>query len=376
MGQVWRGTDRVDGRPVAVKIIGPRLLDADGNREEALRRFYREAAATRQLTHPHIVEVRDLGEQEGLPFLVLELLHGRDLRSVLDEFRHGLPVDQVLAYGAQVASGLAVAHAAGIVHRDIKPENLMLVDGGVVKICDFGIARVEGASTGLTLTGGVIGTLPYMLPEQVEGREVDARSDLYALGATLFRLLTGRPVFLGDAHAVAVQHVTAPPPSVRAIRPDVPDEIDRLLQRFVTALLELRDLDAALRVAETIKGRHSRKNAGHEIAQHPHIEDILLGAASIAGGTVFVFGLRHREIRFLDGTVVATGFATIVAMLVIDVSYIWSSITGHVDWFLLGGAAFEIVATVLVFVGRGVAGLLEYTPLPRPRPPSQAAAPS
>src|SRR5690348_5194080 len=83
MGQVWRGTDRVDGRPIAVKIIGPRLLDADGNREEALRRFYREAAATQQLTHPHIVEVRDLGEQEGLPFLVLELLHGRDLRSVL-----------------------------------------------------------------------------------------------------------------------------------------------------------------------------------------------------------------------------------------------------------------------------------------------------
>ncbi|MEV5824778.1 protein kinase [Spirillospora sp. NPDC052242] len=231
MGQVWRGTDLVDGRPVAVKIIGSALLEADGDRGDVLRRFYREAAATRQLTHPHIVAVHHLGEHGGMPFLVLELLHGRDLRSVLGGFPHGLPVGEVLAYGAQVAAGLAVAHAAGIVHRDIKPANLMLVDDGVVKICDFGIARVADASTGLTR--GVIGTVAYMPPEQLQGGEVDARSDLYALGATLFHLLTGRPLFTGNAEAVAVQHLTAPPPGVRRFRPDVPSDVELFLQSLL-----------------------------------------------------------------------------------------------------------------------------------------------
>ncbi|MFC5746909.1 serine/threonine-protein kinase, partial [Actinomadura rugatobispora] len=196
MGQVWRGEDLRLDRPVAVKVLQPHLMHGS-LREQALARFEREGRAAARLAHRNIAVVHDVGEHDGLSYLVLEFLHGRDLKSLLRDHPGGLPIEDVLEYGAQAAEGLAAAHAAGIVHRDVKPANLMLSGDGTVKVCDFGIARLHGATTGLTGDAS-IGTLAYMAPEQIMGQPVDHRADLYALGATVFQLLTGRHVFTGD----------------------------------------------------------------------------------------------------------------------------------------------------------------------------------
>ncbi|MEU8305662.1 protein kinase [Actinomadura sp. NPDC048955] len=233
MGEVWRGVDRIKGRPIAVKTIRPDMLKREAVRQEALHRFFREGKAAGQLTHPNIVAVHHVIEDVEQPYLVMELLYGRDLRKELARFPRGLPVAQALEYGAQVASGLAVAHEAGVIHRDIKPENLMLVDGGIVKICDFGIARIAEASNALTRTGNVLGTPAYMPPEQLRGEPVKECSDLYALGATLFHLLTGRTVYLGDYRAIAAGHLTAPPPSISDLRPEVPPEVDHYVRSLL-----------------------------------------------------------------------------------------------------------------------------------------------
>ncbi|MFC5750192.1 serine/threonine-protein kinase, partial [Actinomadura rugatobispora] len=196
MGQVWRGEDLRLERAVAVKVLQPHLMHGS-LREQALARFEREGRAAARLSHRNIAAVHDVGEHDGLSYLVLQFLHGRDLKSLLGDHPGGLPIEDVLEYGAQAAEGLAAAHAAGIVHRDVKPANLMLSGDGTVKVCDFGIARLHGATTGLTGDAS-IGTLAYMAPEQIMGQPVDHRADLYALGATVFQLLTGRHVFTGD----------------------------------------------------------------------------------------------------------------------------------------------------------------------------------
>ncbi|GAA4054685.1 hypothetical protein GCM10022214_02030 [Actinomadura miaoliensis] len=243
MGQVWRGEDVRLERVVAVKVLLPHLLHGQA-REQALARFEREGRAAARLSHRNIAAVHDVGEYNGQPYLVLEYLHGRDLKSLLQEFPRGLPVEDALSYGVQTADGLAAAHAVGVVHRDVKPANLMLGDNGTVKICDFGIARLHGATDGLT-AGATIGTLAYMAPEQLSGQDIDHRTDLYALGATLFHLLTGRHVFVGDdARAVIAQHLTAAPPAARALRPDIPIQVEEYLGVLLAKEPDRRPEDA------------------------------------------------------------------------------------------------------------------------------------
>ncbi|GAA1794077.1 serine/threonine-protein kinase [Actinomadura chokoriensis] len=244
MGQVWRGEDLRLERPVAVKVLQPHLMHGSV-RERALSRFEREGRAAARLVHRNIAAVHDVGEHDGLPYLVLEYLHGPDLKGLLDRHPGGLPIEHVLTFGAQAAVGLAAAHAAGIVHRDVKPHNLMLAADGTVKVCDFGIARLQGATSGLT-GGATIGTIAYMAPEQLMGQSVDHRADLYALGATIFQLLTGRPVFTGeDARAVVAQHLAAPPPPAGPLRADTPPELDAFLQALLAKEPDQRPPDAA-----------------------------------------------------------------------------------------------------------------------------------
>ncbi|WP_158581650.1 serine/threonine-protein kinase [Actinomadura spongiicola] len=244
MGQVWRGEDLRLERPVAVKVLQPHLMHGS-LREQALARFAREGRAAARLTHRNIASVHDVGEHAGLPFLVLEYLHGPDLKRLLDRHPGGLPIEQVLEFGAQAAEGLAAAHAGGIVHRDIKPHNLMLTADGTVKICDFGIARLRDATSGLT-GGATIGTVAYMAPEQLTGERVDHRTDLYALGATVFQLLTGRHVFTGDdVRSVIAQHLAAAPPPVRTLRSDAPSELETYLRALLAKEPDQRPRDAA-----------------------------------------------------------------------------------------------------------------------------------
>lgn len=232
MGEVWRATDLHLERDVAVKTM---LANWAGEAQHAaMVRFRREGRAAARLNHPHIAAVHDVGEHAGQPFLVLELLPGPDLAGLLERHPGGLPVEQALEYGAQAAEGLAAAHEAGIVHRDVKPSNLVLDRHGKVKVCDFGIARLEGATAGLSATGRGFGTPHYMPPEQINGDPVTPAADVYSLGATLFHLLTGRVVFTGDnLMAIVGQHLHKPPPAASSLRPSLPATVDT----FLAALL-------------------------------------------------------------------------------------------------------------------------------------------
>ena len=225
MGEVWRGVDEHLDRPVAVKVLRTHLADP-----ELAGRFRREAKIAARLQHPGITVVHDVGSDNGQLFIVMELLHGRDLAAMLAEAPTGLPIDTVVPLAIQAAGALRAAHAGHVVHRDLKPANLFVLDGGLLKICDFGIAWAVDSATHLTATGQVIGTPAYMSPEQCQGQQVDERSDLYSLGCVLYALLIGQPPFAeGQQLAIMLQHLNAAPAAPRTIRPNVPPELDHLV---------------------------------------------------------------------------------------------------------------------------------------------------
>jgi eukaryotic-like serine/threonine-protein kinase len=198
MGVIYKAFDPLLDRLVALKTVALEL-----SREEAEafeRRFYREAKSAGRLNHPNIVTVHDAGKTDSVAYIAMEFLQGRSLRDILDS-GVVLPIDKIVDIAAQVADGLAFAHESGIVHRDIKPPNVMVLENGGVKITDFGIAVFPTGSR--TLAGTVFGSPKYMSPEQVVGREVDGRTDVFSLGAVLYEMLTGfAPFFGGDLEAV------------------------------------------------------------------------------------------------------------------------------------------------------------------------------
>jgi hypothetical protein len=263
MGEVWRGVDEYLDRPVAVKVLREHHADP-----ELAGRFRREAIIAARLQHPGITVVHDVGSDNGQLFIVMELLHGRDLAAMLAEAPAGLPIDAVVSLTIQAAEALQAAHAIHVVHRDLKPANLFVLDGGQLKICDFGIAWAVDSTTHLTATGQTIGTPAYMSPEQCQGQQVDERSDLYSLGCVLYELLTGQPPFAdGQPLAVMLQHLNAAPAAPRTIRPDVPRELDHLVLELLAKDPARRPADArhvtealqALRYTPTVKSEPAAK---------------------------------------------------------------------------------------------------------------------
>lgn len=247
-GQVYSACDQALGRQVAVKVLTLRPEWADGERSARQGRFRREATAAARLSHPNVAAVHDAGEHSGSPFIVMELLRGKDLRQVLLE-RGALPVADVVAYGVQICAGLEHAHGKGLVHRDIKPENLMLLPRGVIKICDFGlVAERDGNVTRYTEPMSILGSPPYFSPEQALGQEVTGRSDLYSLGCVLYALLAASPPFeAGNTVGYAYQHVHEVPEQLTARRPGVP----AALAEVVHALLAKNPADRPAGAAET-----------------------------------------------------------------------------------------------------------------------------
>ncbi|HET8643846.1 MAG TPA: serine/threonine-protein kinase, partial [Vicinamibacteria bacterium] len=223
MGVVYAGRDLLLDRPVAIKVMAASAA-ADADRR---RYFEREARAAGRLSHRHVVTVHDFGyDVHGAPYVVMELLRGRDVRQLLAE-RAALPLDRRLAIVLQVLAGLAHAHACGVVHRDVKPANVFITEEGVVKLLDFGIACLGPASTAGS-SDAVMGTADYMSPEQVLGEALDGRSDLFGCGALLFELLTGRPPFHAESFVTIAYRVVheepeyaALPPAARALVPVV-----------------------------------------------------------------------------------------------------------------------------------------------------------
>ncbi|RBY88673.1 serine/threonine-protein kinase [Blastococcus sp. TF02A-26] len=244
MGEVWRARDRVLDRVVAAKVLRSEFTGDPS----FVARFRNEARHTAALSHPNIASVYDYGETEDernpgqrLAFLVMELVEGQPLVTILHE-EGRLPVDWTLHVLGQAADGLSAAHAAGVVHRDIKPGNLIVRPDGVVKLTDFGIARARDA-TPLTRTGMVVGTAQYLSPEQAQGFEVTAASDVYSLGVVGYECLTGSRPFDGTSQvAIALAHINRPPPPLPA---DVPLAVRQLLARSLEKHPEDRFDDGA-----------------------------------------------------------------------------------------------------------------------------------
>jgi eukaryotic-like serine/threonine-protein kinase len=242
MATVWYGRDLRLDRPIAIKELSGEGL----SQPKALERFNREAHAVGRLSHPNIVSVYDFGTQDGDPYLVMELVEGPTVAKLLDD--GPLPVPDVLAIASQTCDGLAAAHAAGIIHRDIKPANLIVGPAGVVKICDFGVARLQDTAghADLTRSATAMGSPMYMAPEQISGGPVDPRTDLYALGCTMYAMLAGHPPFsTGGALSIAHQHITQPPEPVRARRPEVPAQVETLVADLLAKTPDGRPPDAA-----------------------------------------------------------------------------------------------------------------------------------
>ncbi|WP_169946555.1 serine/threonine-protein kinase [Microbispora sp. H11081] len=227
MGEVWRGRDLRTHRTVAVKILAPQVAGV-ASRE----RFAREARAAARVVHPNVVTVLDVGEQDGRPYLVMELLTGRSLAAeLLDRGRYG--VAEACGLMAQAAAGLDAAHRAGVVHRDVKPANLHLTESGVLKVVDFGVAQVATEAARLTMVGTVIGTAAYLAPEQIDGRGGGPACDLYALGCVCYELLCGHPPFTGSAPELVYQHMHQAPVPPGRHRPGVPAELEHLIMALL-----------------------------------------------------------------------------------------------------------------------------------------------
>jgi len=241
MGEVYRARDTRLDRTVAIKILPPHFSD-DATRRQ---RFEREAKIVSSLNHPNICTVHDVGRQDGVDFIVMEFVEGESLADRLEKGR--LPVSQVLQYGAQIASALDKAHRNGVTHRDLKPGNIMLTSSGA-KLLDFGLAKTEpwltlGATltditpraTPMTQQGAIVGTVQYMAPEQVEGKEVDARSDIFALGAVLYEMVTGDRAFQGNSPlSVASAILEKEPKSIRTLQSLTPPALERTIQLCLT----------------------------------------------------------------------------------------------------------------------------------------------
>jgi serine/threonine-protein kinase len=227
MAEVWEGVDEVLARPVAVKVLHAHLAEDEG----FVERFRREGVAAARLADPGIVATYDAGMDDGVAYLVMELVRGRTLREALEREGPFSPAEAGHV-GAAVAGALHHAHRAGLVHRDVKPANILLAEDGRVRVADFGIAKLGGGGGDLTQTGALIGTAKYLSPEQVEGRSPDARSDVYALGVVLYEMLCGRPPFAAETElATALQHVRAEASPPRQLKAGIPPSLEAVVLR-------------------------------------------------------------------------------------------------------------------------------------------------
>jgi hypothetical protein len=302
MGEVYRARDTRLGGEVAVKVLPQGLA----HEPERLRRFEQEARAASALSHPNILTLFDVGSPESAPYLVTELLEGRTLRAVIAG--KGLPLRQAQDYALQVARGLAAAHGRGIVHRDLKPDNLFVTADGRVKILDFGLARLtqpelgaDGTGTAvteatLTREGTVVGTVAYLSPEALSGQPVDAAADVFAYGAVLHEMLSGRSAF---QRATAAETMSAilrdePPPLARS---DVPPALQHVLERCLAKRQEDRfgsgrEVAIALEVAGAGSGTvavpapATGAAAGSRRRWAERLAFLALGAALVSGAVV------------------------------------------------------------------------------------------
>ena len=224
MANVYLAYDTILDRNVAVKVLRGDLA----NDEKFVRRFQREALSASSLSNPNIVEVYDVGEDNGEYYIVMEYVEGKHLKALLKK-RGKLTVPEVIDIALQITNGLSVAHDSYIIHRDIKPQNILILENGLIKITDFGIAVAMNA-TQLTQTNSVMGSVHYLPPEQASGKGATLQSDIYSIGILMYELLTGKLPFRGDnAVEIALKHLKEPMPSIRDELPDIPQSVENII---------------------------------------------------------------------------------------------------------------------------------------------------
>ena len=262
MGEVYRAEDATLKRQVALKILPPDLAGS----QERLERFQREAEALAALDHPNIVTIYTVEEDAGVRFLTMQLVEGRPLADLI--MPGGMPLERIFEIAIPLADALAAAHQRGIVHRDLKPGNVMVTDEGRVKVLDFGLAKLQPdtpientalPTQPLTADGLIVGTVPYMSPEQLEGRNVDARSDIFSLGTILYEMATGKRPFEGDTSVTVISSIIKDTPDeVDRVRPDLPHHFGRVVRRC----LQKRPTD---RYQSALEVRNELKDLQREI---------------------------------------------------------------------------------------------------------------
>ena len=224
MADVYKAKDMVLNRYVAVKVLRGDLATD----EKFVRRFQREALSASSLSHPNIVEVNDVGDDNGQYFIVMEYIEGKNLKDLLKK-RGKLTVTEVVDIMSQISDGLSIAHDSYIIHRDIKPQNIMILENGMVKITDFGIAMAMNA-TQLTQTNSVMGSVHYLPPEQASGKGSTLKSDIYSMGIIFYELLSGSLPFKGDnAVEIALKHMRDPLPSLKDENPTIPQSVENII---------------------------------------------------------------------------------------------------------------------------------------------------
>jgi TolB-like protein/tRNA A-37 threonylcarbamoyl transferase component Bud32 len=303
MGEVYRAHDTRLDRDVAIKVL-PSHLSSHPNLRE---RFDREARAISRFSHPHVCTLYDVGHQDGIDYLVMEFIEGETLADALA--RGPLPMQQAVRYGAEVADALDKAHRQGVVHRDLKPGNIMITKSGA-KVLDFGLAKyarenleeaVEGATQQRPLTeeGTILGTMQYMAPEQLEAREADARTDIFALGAILYEMATGRRAFEAKSRASLIAAIMdREPPPVSSIQPMTPDSFDHLVRRCLAKdpddrIQSARDLQIEL---EEIRERLRSGERPGPAARRPRRRLVwsAIAVVAIALAAAAIWFARHR----------------------------------------------------------------------------------
>jgi serine/threonine protein kinase len=302
MGVVYRATQIGLGRTVALKLITPAVAADEDFRE----RLQRESQLLASVDHPNVITVYEAGEADGQLFMSMRYVEGMDLRSLLAA-QGPLAPEQAARIVAQVGAGLDAAHANGLVHRDVKPANVLIEQAGSADrayLSDFGLTKKANLASAITGSGQWVGTLDYAAPEQIEGRPVDARTDVYALGCVLFETLTGRAPYVRDSDAAKLwAHMHEPPPSARALRPGLPAELDQVIACAMAKEPARRYPSAGAlgRAAIAAAGGELITDLGHSVAVGPAAAS---GAASV---TALAFGGERRAVAAGVVAVLAAG---------------------------------------------------------------------
>ncbi|HVP48382.1 MAG TPA: protein kinase, partial [Bryobacteraceae bacterium] len=324
MGVVWKARDTHLDRFVALKTLAAEKL-SDPERK---RRFVQEAKAASALNHPNIVHIYDIADADGVQFIAMEYVAGKTLDQLIG--RKGLRLNEALKYAIQIADALAKAHAAGIIHRDLKPSNIMVTENGLVKVLDFGLAKLGEAAPGElgetatvrapegpnTEEGTIVGTIAYMSPEQAEGKKVDARSDIFSFGSVLYEMVTGRRAFHGDSKLSTLSAILKDDPKpVSGILPDVPRDLEKIIShclrkdpdRRFQHMADVKTLLDELK-EESDSGKLTGITAGGTPRRKPRLPWALAGTAVLLATTGLWLWLLHPTPHAIPKTVPLTSY--------------------------------------------------------------------